>query len=102
MFSKVLANRLTKVLHEIVHKDQSYCVEKNRLITDNLHLIRDVFVNANCNDLKLGLLYLDQETQLLIWVDHVFLFDALNAFGFGIFLFQSSKLFIPKQHVWYD
>lgn len=83
--SKVLANRLNNVLHEIIHKDQSYCV-KNRFITDNLHLIRDVFDFAHCNDVNMGLLSLDQEKSLNR-VDHVFLFDTLMLLVLGKDLF---------------
>ncbi len=78
---KVLANTLNNVLYEIVQKDQSHCV-KNRSIMDNLILIRDVFYYAYCKDVSMGLLSLDQE-KAFDRVDHVFLFDTLNAVGFG-------------------
>ncbi len=87
ILSKVLANRLNNVLYEVVHKDQSYCV-KNRSIIDNLHLIRDV---AYCKNVSMGLLSLDQETAF-DRVDHGFLFDTLNAFGFGEKFISRIKL----------
>ncbi len=34
LIAKCLANRLNKVLHTIIHKDQSYCI-KDRCISDN-------------------------------------------------------------------
>ncbi len=37
----LIKNWLNKVLHTIIHKDQSYCI-KDRCISDNLHLVRDV------------------------------------------------------------
>jgi hypothetical protein len=90
ILSKCLANRLNLVLQEIVHKDQSYCI-KNRSITDNLHLIRDVFDFTRCNDVNVGLLSLDQE-KAFDRVDHVFLFDTLKAFGFGDGFISKIKL----------
>ncbi len=40
--SKCLSNRLNKLLHSIIHKDQSYCVQ-GITILDNLHLVRDIY-----------------------------------------------------------
>ncbi len=59
-FSKCLANRVNGVLHSFIHKDQSYCI-KNRSITDNLHLVRDMFDFASYNNISAGFLSLDQE-----------------------------------------
>lgn len=41
ILSKCLSIRLNKVLNGIIYKDQLYCM-KDRYITDNLHLMRDV------------------------------------------------------------
>ena len=43
VFAKVVANRLKSYLASIVHKDQTYCVPGHS-ITDNLFLIRDMFL----------------------------------------------------------
>ncbi len=90
ILSKVIANKLNNVLYEIVHKDQSYCI-KNRSIMDNLHLIRDVVDYAYGKDVSMGLLSLDQE-KAFDRVDHVFLFDTLNDFGFGEKFISRIKL----------
>ncbi len=79
------------MLYEVVHKYQSYCV-KNMSIMDNLHLIRDV---AYCKDVSMGLFSLDQETAF-DRVDHGFLFDTLNAFGFGEKISQGLNFYILK------
>lgn len=81
ILSKCLANRLNKVLCEIIHKDQSYCI-KDRSITDNLHLMRDITDYALFNDINVGVLSLDQE-KAFDRVDHTYLFKTLQAFGFG-------------------
>lgn len=64
-----------------INEDQSYCI-KYRSIVDNLHLVRDVYDYAFDNKIEMGFLSLDQE-KAFDRVDHVFLFDALKAFGFG-------------------
>ncbi len=81
ILSKCIANRLNKVLCEIIHKDQSYCV-KGRSITDNLHLMRDLIDYAQYNNSNVGILSLDQE-KAFDRVDHQFLFKTLQSFGFG-------------------
>ncbi len=69
------------MFHTIIHKDQSYCI-KDRCISDNLHLVRDVIDYAFKNNIDMGLLSLDQE-KAFDRVDHQFLFRVLKAFGFG-------------------
>ncbi len=81
ILSKCIANRLNKVLCEIIHKDQSYCV-KGRSITDNLHLMKDLIDYAQYNNHNIGILSLDQE-KAFDRVDHQFLFKTLQSFGFG-------------------
>jgi len=90
IYSKVLANRLNGVLHEIVHKDQSYCV-KNRCISDNLHLVRDAIDFAIQTGINVGFLSLDQE-KAFDRVDHIFLFETLKAFGFGDSFISKVKM----------
>jgi len=80
IISKCLATRLN-VFHEIIHKDQSYCI-KDRSIVDNLHLVRDVYDYAFVDKTEVGFVPLDQE-KAFDRVDHIFLFDVLKAFGFG-------------------
>ncbi len=89
-FSNCLANRVNGVLHSIIHKNQSYCI-KNRSITDNLHLVRDMFDFASYNNISVGFLSLDQE-KAFDRVDHTFLLDTLKAFGFGYNFISFIKL----------
>lgn len=81
IFSKVLANRLKKYLHVLVHRDQSYCIP-DRSIMDNLFLLRDVIDFNQSNRFDLGVLSLDQE-KAFDQVDHKYLFTVLKEFGFG-------------------
>ncbi len=79
--SMCIANRLNKVLCEIIYKDQSYCVN-GRSITDSLHLMRDLIDYAQYNNSNVGIMSLDQE-KAFDQVDHQFLFITLQSFGFG-------------------
>ncbi len=90
ILAKCLSNRLNKVLHSIIHKDQSYCV-KGRSILDNLHLVRDIYDFAFNNNINLVFLSLDQE-KAFDRVDHNFLFETLKAFGFGDIFISMIKL----------
>lgn len=79
VISKCLTHRLNIVLQEIVHKDQSYCI-KYLYITDNLHLIKDVWDFTHYNNSFIWVCYQEKAFDR---VDHVFLFDTLKTFGFG-------------------
>ena len=81
LLSKVLANRLKKVLDQIIHRDQSYCVP-DRSIMDNLFLMRDLIDVCKLYSFDTGVFSLDQE-KAFDRVDHGFLFGTLRAFGFG-------------------
>jgi hypothetical protein len=60
LLSKVLATRLGKVMAEVIHVDQSYCVP-GRLITDNVMLIRDFLEVSGSLGVETGLISIDQE-----------------------------------------
>lgn len=62
MFSKALENRLTKVIDQVIHVDQSYCIS-GRFIRDNISLIREVFdiSSSSSLDVNFGLISFDQE-----------------------------------------
>ena len=81
ILSKVLCNRLKKVIGSIVQKDQT-CGIPGRSITDNLHLIRNVVDYVNQKNLRLVLLSLDFK-KAFDNVSHEFLFKVLKSFGFG-------------------
>lgn len=69
--SKALAIRLSKV----------YCIP-NRSILDNIALIRDVLDVSNLLGINSGLISLDQE-KAFARVEHLFLWNTLEAFGFS-------------------
>lgn len=56
IFSKSLVNRANDILHKIIYKDQSSCI-KDRSITDNLHLVRDLYDYAYNNKIEMGFFY---------------------------------------------
>lgn len=60
IFSKALANRLKKVMGEVIHIDQTYCIP-GRSIFDNVCLIRDILNICNLSSAVLGLVSSDQE-----------------------------------------
>ncbi len=90
--SKALANRLSKVLAEIIHSDQTYCVP-GRQIFDNISFLRDFLDIGKLLDVNFGLISIDQE-KAFDRVEHSYLWDVLKAFGF-------KKVFIDKLRVLY-
>lgn len=81
IFSKVLANRLRKVMEQVIHIDQSYCIP-GRSIRDNISLIQDYLELSSLLDLKFGLISLDQE-KAFDRVEHQYLWNTFEAFGFS-------------------
>ncbi len=81
ILSKTLAIRLSKVLRQLINSDQSYCIP-NRSIFDNIALIRDVLDASKLLGINSGLISLDQE-KAFDRVEHLFLWNTLEAFGFS-------------------
>ncbi|KAK3544076.1 hypothetical protein QTP86_001148 [Hemibagrus guttatus] len=90
IFSKTLANRLKKVMGQIIHIDQTYCVP-GRSIFDNVCLIRDILHVCNLFSVDLGLIAVDQE-KAFDRVEHRYLWKTLEAFGFGLDFVKMIKV----------
>ena len=79
--SKVITERLKRVMQSIVHKDQT-CGVVGRSIFSNLQLIRDMLDMIDKTNETGILVTLDQE-KAFDRVDHDFLMRVLLKFGFG-------------------
>lgn len=92
ILSKALANRLSGVMEEVIHADQTYCVP-GRQIFDNISFIRDMFDVSKLFGVDFGLISLDQE-KAFDRIEHSYLWEVLDAFGF-------NRTFIDKLKVLY-
>ena len=79
--TKVLANRLRKVLPRIINKDQT-CGIPDRSIYENLFLLRDTIDYVQHKHLSAAIISLDQE-KAFDRVNHEFLHRVLTRFNFG-------------------
>ena len=89
--SKVITERLKKVMSSIVHQDQT-CGVVGRSIFSNLHLIRDALDMINKTNEPAILVSLDQE-KAFDRVDHDFMLRVLVKFGFGPNFCRWVKIF---------
>ena len=81
LLSKVLAERLRKVLPEIIHSDQRGCIS-GRYIGENIRLIDDLLFEIEQGRLPFSILQLDQE-KAFDRVEWSWLFKTLESFNFG-------------------
>ncbi|CAM2097350.1 unnamed protein product [Caretta caretta] len=81
VMAKAISLRLGSVVADVVHPDQTYTIP-GCSIFDNLYLVQDL-LELGCRDgLSFTLLSLDQE-KAFHRVDHGYLLNTLQAFGFG-------------------
>ena len=78
---KVLSIRLRKVMPSIIHLDQT-CGVQGRTISDNVHLLRNVFDYVEQKGTTAALINLDMQ-KAFDRVSHFYLFRVLHAMGFG-------------------
>ena len=81
ILSKLISLRLSKVITDIVHADQT-CSIPGRSIHDNVHLIRNLIEYANDKNMSAAIISLDQ-SKAFDRVSHEYLFKVLSNFGFG-------------------
>ena len=81
MLSKVISLRLSKVIGDIVHTDQT-CSIPGRTIQDNVNLIRNLIEYTNDKNMSAAIISLDQ-SKAFDRVSHEYLFKVLTNFGFG-------------------
>ncbi|PJE77730.1 hypothetical protein CI610_03342 [invertebrate metagenome] len=81
ILSKVITNRLGKVIDKLVGTDQT-CAIRERSIFENCHLLRNIVDYVDQKDLKCAFISLDQE-KAFDRVNYDFLFKVLTAFNFG-------------------
>ena len=81
ILTKMLSNRLAKVLPIIIHEDHT-CSVKGRVIQENLSIIRDIIYYANKTKDNIALVSLDQ-MKAFDKVDWNFLERILKKFNFG-------------------
>ena len=81
ILAKILSNRLKKVIHKIVNRDQTGYI-KGRYIGENIRIIKDVISYLNIKD-KAGLLCLIDFEKAFDTVKWKFLKKCLHTFNFG-------------------
>lgn len=105
IIAKVLSARLSSVLANIIHIDQT-CSVPGRSILDNAHLIRNVVDYSAQKQIELALVSLDQ-SKAFDRVSFDFLFRALERYGFGpnfrswikILYSQPTSSILVNQHI---
>ena len=81
IISKVLCNRLSRVMSSLIGEEQA-CAVPGRSIQDQLHLTRSLFSYVEGRDVPCGILNLDQ-AKAFDRVSHDYLFLVLRSAGFG-------------------
>ena len=89
--SRVIAGRLLKVIHAVVHTDQT-CGVPGRFIGENVAFLRDVVDYTTDTSSPVAVLSLDQE-KAFDRVDWSFMCSVLVSMGFGSSFVRWVKLF---------
>ena len=92
--SKIITERLKKVMSSIVHQDQT-CGVVGCTIFSNLHLVRDALDMIDKTNEPAILVSLDQE-KAFDRVDHEFMLRVLRKFGFGPSFCHWVEIFYAK------
>jgi len=90
ILSKVLSLRLRKVLHNIIHDNQT-CGIPGRTIQDNVHIFRSIIEHYSRMRQPIGIVQWDQE-KAFDRVNHEYLFESLKRCGFGLHFINWIKL----------
>ena len=90
ILTKVLATRLSSVLEFIVHPDQAAGVQ-NRSISDNLHLLRNIFDYVTERNIPCAWINIDF-TKAYDKISHQFLFSCLHQFNFNTTFIRWVKI----------
>ena len=89
--TRTVAGRLLKVLHHVIHPDQT-CGVKGRFIGENVALLRDIVDFTSETGQPAAILSLDQE-KAFDRVDWDFLFKTLDHMGFSPSFLKWVRLF---------
>lgn len=91
ILTRVFANRLQKVIETIINKNQTCCIP-NRNISDTIASVRDLIDYCNTEDIEGYIVKVDQQ-KAFDRVDHSYLFNVINKFGFGNSFQKWIKIF---------
>ena len=96
IISKVITNRLSKILHKIIDIDQTSSIP-GRSILDNCHLFRNILDYLKEKPTTLAFISVDQE-KAFDNISHTYLFTVLQQFGFSTKFIDWIKLLYNNIH----
>ena len=96
IISKVITNRLSKILHKIIDIDQTSSIP-GRSILDNCHLFRNIIDYLKEKPTTVAFISLDQE-KAFDNISHTYLFKVLQQFGFSTKFIDWIKLLYNNIH----